>query len=150
MRAIFVVSGKHCSKQRLQLRLMRAIERARLNGWCSVISDTTDNMHSANNFIRAGYRLFSPRNSWVWPHTPFMAHGCEIAARRGVPQIALLARWLATGPFCVFGPASFSGLGPRLPTEAIAKRRMFTGSPWETAKRLSSYVLICRLARVHR
>ena len=54
----------------LQLRLMRAVEaRARLNGWCSVISDTTDNMHSANNFIRAGYRLFSPRNPWAWPNT---------------------------------------------------------------------------------
>ena len=46
---------------RLQLRLMRAVEmRSRLNGWCSVISDTTDNLPSANNFIRAGYRLFNP------------------------------------------------------------------------------------------
>src|SRR5690242_11747578 len=36
---------------KLQLRLMRALEaRARLNGWCSVISDTTDNVSSANNF----------------------------------------------------------------------------------------------------
>ena len=34
-----------------------------------MISDTTDNMHSANNFIRAGYRLFSPRNPWAWPNT---------------------------------------------------------------------------------
>jgi len=63
------VLGKHCGR-RLQLRLMRAIEtRARLNGWCSIISDTTDNMHSANNFIRAGYRLFIPRHPWAWPHT---------------------------------------------------------------------------------
>jgi GNAT superfamily N-acetyltransferase len=63
------VLGKHCGHG-LQLRLMRAVEaRARLNGWCSVISDTTDNMHSANNFIRAGYRLFSPRNPWAWPNT---------------------------------------------------------------------------------
>ena len=30
-----------------------------------VISDTTDNMHSANNFFRAGYCLFSPRNPWL-------------------------------------------------------------------------------------
>ena len=37
----------------LQLRLMRALEvRARLDGWCSIVSDTTDNMSSANNFIR--------------------------------------------------------------------------------------------------
>ena len=63
------VLSKHCG-QGLQLRLMRAIEaRARLNGWCSIISDTTDNMHSANNFIRAGYRLFSPKIPWAWPST---------------------------------------------------------------------------------
>jgi len=63
------VLGKHCG-HRLQLRLMRAMEaRARLNGWCSIVSDTTDNMHSANNFIRAGYRLFSPKNPWAWPNT---------------------------------------------------------------------------------
>jgi hypothetical protein len=55
---------------RLQLRLMRAMEvRARRNGWCSIVSDTTDNVCSANNFIRAGYRLFSPRSPWAWPNT---------------------------------------------------------------------------------
>jgi GNAT superfamily N-acetyltransferase len=54
----------------LQLRLMRALEvRARLNGWCSIVSDTTDNMSSANNFIRAGYRLFCPQVPWAWPST---------------------------------------------------------------------------------
>ncbi len=54
----------------LQLRLMRALEaRARLNGWCSVISDTTDNVSSANNFIRAGYRLYQPQIPWAWPNT---------------------------------------------------------------------------------
>jgi len=46
---------------------------------------------------------------------------------------------VATGPFCVLGSAPFSELDPRLPTEAIAECRMFTGSPWGTAKRLSSY-----------
>ncbi|MEA3135094.1 MAG: hypothetical protein QOG17_2940 [Gammaproteobacteria bacterium] len=54
----------------LQLRLMRALEaRARLNGWCSVISDTTDNLASANNFIRAGYQLYQPQIPWAWPNT---------------------------------------------------------------------------------
>ena len=54
----------------LQLRLMRAIEaRARANGWCSIVSDTTDNVASANNFIKAGYRLYRPRCPWAWPHT---------------------------------------------------------------------------------
>ncbi|KRR23720.1 GNAT family N-acetyltransferase [Bradyrhizobium retamae] len=63
------VLGKHCGR-RLQLRLMRAMEaRARLIGWCSIVSDTTDNISSANNFIRAGYRLFSPTHPWAWPNT---------------------------------------------------------------------------------
>jgi hypothetical protein len=63
------VLRKHWGR-RLQLRLMRAVEgRARLNGWCSVISDTTDNLPSANNFIRAGYRLFQPPVPWAWPNT---------------------------------------------------------------------------------
>jgi len=54
----------------LQLRLMRAIEtRARRNGWCCVVSDTTDNIVSANNFIKAGYRLYEPPTPWGWPHT---------------------------------------------------------------------------------
>ena len=54
----------------LQLRLMRALEsRARHNGWSSVVSDTTDNLASANNFIRAGYRLYQPQIPWAWPNT---------------------------------------------------------------------------------
>jgi len=56
--------------QALQVRLMRAIEvRARRNGWCYIVSDTTDNIPSANNFVRAGYRLYQPRCPWGWPHT---------------------------------------------------------------------------------
>jgi GNAT superfamily N-acetyltransferase len=54
----------------LQLRLMRAIEaRARNNGWCCIVSDTTDNIASANNFIRAGYQLYQPQCPWGWPQT---------------------------------------------------------------------------------
>jgi len=52
----------------LQLRLMRAAEsRARQNGWNCVVSDTTENLASANNFIRAGYRLYQPPCPWAWP-----------------------------------------------------------------------------------
>jgi hypothetical protein len=55
---------------RLQLRMMRALgARARQNGWSSIVSDTTDNLPSANNFIRAGYCLFRPRHPWAWPST---------------------------------------------------------------------------------
>jgi hypothetical protein len=32
-------------------------------------SDTTDNIFSANNFIRAGYQLFQPQSPWAWPNT---------------------------------------------------------------------------------
>jgi GNAT superfamily N-acetyltransferase len=54
----------------LQLRLMRAVEaRARNNGWCTIVSDTTDNIASANNFIRAGYQLYQPSLPWGWPNT---------------------------------------------------------------------------------
>lgn len=54
----------------LQLRLMRVMEwRAKRNGWRSVISDTTGNNSSANNFIRAGYRLFEPQSPWGWANT---------------------------------------------------------------------------------
>src|ERR1700761_3080075 len=53
----------------LQRRLMRAVEqRARHNGWSSIVSDTTSNLASANNFIKAGYRLYQPQYPWAWPH----------------------------------------------------------------------------------
>jgi GNAT superfamily N-acetyltransferase len=59
----------HCG-QRLQLRLMRAVElRARRNGWNCVVSDTTRNIPSANNFIRAGYRLYQPQYPWAFAET---------------------------------------------------------------------------------
>jgi hypothetical protein len=63
------VLQKHCGN-RLQLRFMRAIERkSRYNGWRQIISDTTDNVSSANNFIRAGYQLFRPEIMWAFPHS---------------------------------------------------------------------------------
>jgi GNAT superfamily N-acetyltransferase len=63
------VMTKHRGRA-LQLRLMRALEwRARRNGWSSVVSDTTDNLASANNFIRAGYWLYQPPCPWGYPNT---------------------------------------------------------------------------------
>lgn len=54
----------------LQLRLMRCLERrARARGWSQIISDTTEATHSANNFIRSGYRLFDPAHPWAFPHS---------------------------------------------------------------------------------
>lgn len=63
------VVQKHLGN-RLQLRFMRALERKALyNGWTQIISDTTDNVASANNFIRANYRLFEPPWRWAFPHS---------------------------------------------------------------------------------
>jgi hypothetical protein len=63
------VVSKHWGRS-LQLRLLRAAEhRARRSGWQSIVSDTTDNVNSANNFIRAGYRLYRPKLPWGWPDT---------------------------------------------------------------------------------
>ncbi|QPF88075.1 GNAT family N-acetyltransferase [Bradyrhizobium genosp. L] len=54
----------------LQLRHMKAIERkAKSLGWAMIVSDTTGNTPSANNFIRAGYRLFDPTYVWAFQHT---------------------------------------------------------------------------------
>jgi GNAT superfamily N-acetyltransferase len=56
--------------QGLQLRLMRAVEaKGRREGWRSIVSDTTDNPASANNFIKAGYRLYQPDVPWAWSNT---------------------------------------------------------------------------------
>jgi len=63
------VLKKHCGNA-LQLRLMRAMEScARNTGWGCVVSDTADNVISANNFLRAGYRLYRPQQPWAWPNT---------------------------------------------------------------------------------
>jgi len=63
----------------LQLRLMRAIQaRARCNGWRSIVSDTTRNIQSANNFVRAGYRMFQPAHPWAFPDTLYW---CKMIAR---------------------------------------------------------------------
>lgn len=63
------VLRSHCGRG-LQLRFMRAVEtQVRRNGWNAVVSDTTDNIVSANNFIRAGYKLYRPKEPWAWPHT---------------------------------------------------------------------------------
>jgi GNAT superfamily N-acetyltransferase len=63
------VLREHCGHG-LQLRLMRAMElRSRANGWDCVVSDTTGNVVSANNFIRAGYSLYEPQHPWAWSNT---------------------------------------------------------------------------------
>jgi hypothetical protein len=61
-----------------QARLMRALEaRARHIGWRCIVSDTTDNLASANNFIQAGYRLNQPLDPWAWPSTLYWRKSIE-------------------------------------------------------------------------
>jgi GNAT superfamily N-acetyltransferase len=54
----------------LQRRLMRVREiKAKRLGWTHMISDCTDNLHSANNFIRSGYSLYEPSRPWGFART---------------------------------------------------------------------------------
>lgn len=54
--------------KRLQLRMIRLRERtARLNGWHTIVTETTDNPASANTLIKAGYRIFNPDFPWGLP-----------------------------------------------------------------------------------
>ncbi|CCD84434.1 conserved protein of unknown function [Bradyrhizobium sp. ORS 285] len=58
---------RECCGHGLQRRMMRAIEqRARRSDLCCIVSDTTSNIISANNFIRCGYVLFEPAQPWAW------------------------------------------------------------------------------------
>lgn len=51
----------------LQLRMIRVRESwARKNGFPRVVTETTDNVPSANNLIRAGYTLFNPPEPWSY------------------------------------------------------------------------------------
>ena len=71
----------------LQCRLMRVIEaRGRRIGWESIVSDTTDNPVSANNFIRAGYRLFEPPVPWAWAHTLYWRKRLRSQVSRGAER----------------------------------------------------------------
>jgi GNAT superfamily N-acetyltransferase len=50
----------------LQRRFMRALEaRAKRSGWSGVVADTRDAL-SANNFAKAGYRIFEPERRWAF------------------------------------------------------------------------------------
>lgn len=56
--------------QGLQRRLLMVREsRARRNGWHRIVTDTTNNPPSANNLIRAGYRIFQPEVDWAFSHS---------------------------------------------------------------------------------
>lgn len=54
----------------LQRKLLRAREAySRRHGWNWCISDTSNNIPSANNLIRAGYTLYRPMEPWGFSYT---------------------------------------------------------------------------------
>jgi GNAT superfamily N-acetyltransferase len=62
----------------LQRRLMRVMEcHARRDGFAALVSDTTDNVHSANNFIAAGWKLFEPEFPWAFSNTLYWRKDLE-------------------------------------------------------------------------
>lgn len=65
------VTAAHRGKG-LQRRLIQVRERkAKALGWAAMITDCLpDNLHSANNFIACGYRLYKPEVSWAAYENP--------------------------------------------------------------------------------
>lgn len=54
----------------LQKRLIRVrVAHARRLGYDWLVTDTTDNLPSANSLIAAGFRLFKPSEPWAWRHS---------------------------------------------------------------------------------
>jgi GNAT superfamily N-acetyltransferase len=50
----------------LQVRMIKVREaQAKRNGWRSLITDTTDNLASANSLIKAGFKLYQPYLPWA-------------------------------------------------------------------------------------
>lgn len=54
----------------LQIRLMRVRERkAKRFGWSHLISECTETAYSANNFIKAGFKIYQPRHPWAFKNS---------------------------------------------------------------------------------
>ena len=67
----------------LQRRFIRVREqRARREGWTTIVTDTTDNLPSANSLIRAGYKLFQPTTPWAFSSSLYWRKQLYIKPRR--------------------------------------------------------------------
>jgi N-acetylglutamate synthase-like GNAT family acetyltransferase len=54
----------------IQLRLFKVREqKARKIGWTHLVSECTNTVYSANNFIRAGFKLFEPKERWAFENS---------------------------------------------------------------------------------
>lgn len=51
----------------LQIRLMRVrINKARKLGYTHLVSECTETAYSANNFIKAGFKIYDPKFPWAF------------------------------------------------------------------------------------
>ena len=58
--------------QGLQKRLIRVRERkARLLGWTHLVTDTSS-VHSGNNLMRCGYKMYEPNTPWCHGDTIYL------------------------------------------------------------------------------
>lgn len=54
----------------LQIRLMRVREqKAKKLGWSHLVSECTETAFSANNFIRAGFKIYQPQRPWAFKNS---------------------------------------------------------------------------------
>lgn len=54
----------------LQIRLMRVrINKARKLGYSHLVSECTDTAYSANNFIKAGFKVYHPAKPWAFKNS---------------------------------------------------------------------------------
>ena len=54
----------------LQIRLMRVrINKAKALGYSHLISECTDTVYSANNFIKAGFKIYEPSHPWAFKNS---------------------------------------------------------------------------------
>jgi hypothetical protein len=66
-RAATLLGHRGHGLQRRMIRVREALGR-RL-GIKTLVTDTTDNIPSANNLMRAGYRLYKPQTPWGFNHS---------------------------------------------------------------------------------
>lgn len=64
----------------IQLRFFKVREqKARKIGWTHIVSESTNTIYSANNFIRSGYMLFEPKERWAFESSLYWRKSLERA-----------------------------------------------------------------------
>lgn len=76
--------GRGLQRRMITLREMRA----RRNGWHRIVTDTTDNVASANNLMACGYRLFRPEHPWAFRDSLYWTKNLSAARKTLAPCAA--------------------------------------------------------------